>query len=270
MSLLQDPFDPARETALVTGAGNGIGRATALELGRRGGKVVLSDVHDESGESAAAELRDAGGEAVYVHADMRSNDDILALMDTAVKTFGRLDVLHNNAGIHESDLTTDMTVDSLPIEVWDTLMTINLKAVWLCARAAFPHLRDSGGGAIVNAGSTASLAGYPMCPAYTTAKHAIVGLTKCMAIDFRAAKIRANCYCPASVDTAMVSKFWEAAEDPEVVKSFMTSSHLHPKRLGYPEEVAKLVCFLASDEASFINGAAYLIDAGSLAWRGVE
>jgi NAD(P)-dependent dehydrogenase (short-subunit alcohol dehydrogenase family) len=201
---------------------------------------------------------------------MRSNDDILALMKAAVDTFGRLDVLHNNAGIHESNLTTEMTLDTLPIEVWDTLMDINLKAVWLCARAAFPYMRDGGGGAIVNAGSTASLTGYPMCPAYTTAKHAIVGLTKCMAIDFRHANIRANCYCPASIDTAMVSGFWEAAEDPELVKSFMTSSHLVPKRLGHADEVAKLVCFLVSDDASFVTGAAYLIDAGSLAWRGAE
>jgi NAD(P)-dependent dehydrogenase (short-subunit alcohol dehydrogenase family) len=258
------------KVCVVTGAGSGIGRATALELGKRGGKVVVSDVNDANGEAVVAELQATGAEALYVHADMRSNEDIVGLMDRAVEMFGRLDVLHNNAGIHESDLTTDMTVQTLPIDAWDTLMDINLKGVWLCARAAFPHLRDSGGGAIVNAGSTASLAGYPMCPAYTSAKHAIVGLTKCMAIDFRAAKIRANCYCPASVDTAMVSKFWEAADDPEVVKSFMTGSHLYPKRLGYPEEVAKLVCFLASDEASFINGAAYLIDAGSLAWRGVE
>ena len=255
---------------VVTGSGSGIGRATALEMAREGGKVVVSDVNDANGEATAAAIRDEGGEATYVHADMSSNDDILALMQAAVDTYGGLHVLHNNAGIHESDLTTDMTVQSLPIEVWDRLMDINLKGVWLAARAAYPHMRDSGGGAIVNAGSTASLAGYPNCPAYATAKHAIVGLTKGMALDFRDAKIRANCYCPASVDTAMVSKFWEAAEDPDLVKSFMVSTHLHPKRLGYPEEIAKLVCFLASDDALFINGAAILIDAGSLAWRGAD
>jgi NAD(P)-dependent dehydrogenase (short-subunit alcohol dehydrogenase family) len=258
------------KVCVVTGSGSGIGRATAIEMAREGGKVVVSDVNDANGESTATAIRDAGGDAAYVRADMSSNDDILALMAAAVDRFGALHVLHNNAGIHESDLTTDMTVETLPIEVWDRLMDINLKGVWLAARAAFPHMRDSGGGAIVNAGSTASLAGYPNCPAYTTAKHAIVGLTKCMALDFRQAGIRANCYCPASVDTAMVSKFWEAAEDPDLVKSFMTSTHLFPKRLGYPEEVAKLVCFLASEDASFINGAAFLIDAGSLAWRGSD
>ena len=107
---------------VVTGSGSGIGRATALEMAQEGGKVVVSDVNDANGESTVAAIRDTGGEATYVHADMSSNDDILALMQAAVDTYGGLQVLHNNAGIHESDLTTDMTVESLPIEVWDRLM----------------------------------------------------------------------------------------------------------------------------------------------------
>jgi NAD(P)-dependent dehydrogenase (short-subunit alcohol dehydrogenase family) len=106
-----------------------------------------------------------------------------------------------------------------------------------------------------------------MCPVYTTAKHGVAGLTKMMAVDFREANIRANCYAPASIDTAMVSKYYESAEDPELVKSYMAASHLNG-RLGTAEEVAKLVCFLASDDASFINGVVYLIDGGALAWRG--
>jgi NAD(P)-dependent dehydrogenase (short-subunit alcohol dehydrogenase family) len=258
------------KVCVVTGSGGGIGRATAIEAARQGGKVIVSDVNDENGNGTVEEIRSAGGEASYLHADMSSNDDILALMKYAVDTFGGLHVLHNNAGIHEAALTDKMTLQELPIEAWDRLMDINLKGVWLAARAAFPYMRDGGGGAIVNAGSTASLMAFPMTPAYTAAKHAIVGLTKMMALDFREAKIRANCYCPASIDTAMVSEFYESAEDPELVKSFMAASHLYPKRLGKPEEVAKLVCFLASDDASFINGAAVLIDGGSLAWRGTE
>ena len=198
---------------------------------------------------------------------MRSPAEIQALMDGAVAEFGRLDVLHNNAGVHESVFTDRMTVQDIPIEVWDTVLDINLKGVLLAARAAFPHMQAAGGGAIVNAGSTASVLGFPMCPAYTAAKHAVSGLTKMMAIDFREANIRANCYAPASIDTAMVSKYYESAEDPEAVKSFMAASHLNG-RLGTAEEVAKLVCFLASDDASFINGVTYLIDGGSLCWRG--
>jgi NAD(P)-dependent dehydrogenase (short-subunit alcohol dehydrogenase family) len=198
---------------------------------------------------------------------MRSAADIQALMDGAVATFGSLDVLHNNAGVHESVFTDKMTVQDVPLEVWDAVMDINLKGVFLAARAAYPHMQAAGGGSIVNAGSTASLLAFPMCPVYTTAKHGVAGLTKMMAIDFREANIRANCYAPASIDTAMVSKYYESAEDPELVKSYMAASHLNG-RLGTAEEVAKLVCFLASDDASFINGVVYLIDGGALAWRG--
>jgi NAD(P)-dependent dehydrogenase (short-subunit alcohol dehydrogenase family) len=157
----------------------------------------------------------------------------------------------------------------LPEEIWDKVLDINLKAVWRCSRAAVKHMRDAGGGAIVSAGSTASYLGYPMSVAYTTTKSAILGLTRCMAIDFAPYNVRVNCYCPAAVDTPMVSKYWEAAEDPEAIKSSLVGSHLI-KRLGRPEEVARLVCFLVSDDASFITGAAYLIDGGSLAWRGSE
>ena len=255
------------KTAVVTGGASGIGESIVRLLVEEEASVVVVDLQAELGQALAADLGDS---VRFVRADVANESDVAAAIEAAVEAFGRLDVLHNNAGIHESDLTTDMTVETLPIDVWDRLMDINLKGVWLAARAAFPHMRDSGGGAIVNAGSTASLAGYPNCPAYTAAKHAIVGLTKVMALDFRDANIRANCYCPASVDTAMVSKFWEAAEDPDLVKSFMVSTHLLPKRLGYPEEIAKLVCFLASDDASFINGASILIDGGSLAWRGSD
>lgn len=257
------------KVCVVTGSGSGIGRATAIEMAARGAKVVVSDMNDASGEETVGAIRSAGGEAVYGHADVTSAEDLRTLMRTAVDAFGRLDVLHNNAGVHETDFTQDTRVDTLPEEVWDRVMDVNLKAVWRCAVEAVPHMREAGGGSIVNAGSTASYLGYPMSAAYTSTKAAILGLTKCMAVDFAPDNIRVNCYCPAAVDTPMVSKYWEAAEDPEQIKSMLVGSHLI-KRLGRPEEVAKLVCFLASDDASFITGAAYLIDGGSLAWRGSD
>ena len=257
------------KVCVVTGSGSGIGRATAIEMAREGGKVVVSDLNDDQGAETVAAITGAGGEAVYAHADVTSGDDVTALMQAAVDAFGRLDVLHNNAGVHETDFTTETAVDTLPEEVWDKVFAVNLRAVWTCTRAAVPHMRAGGGGAIVNAGSTASYLGYPMSAAYTSTKAAILGLTRCMAVDFAKDSIRVNCYCPAAVDTPMVSKYWEAADDPDAIKSMLVGSHL-VKRLGRPEEVAKLVCFLASDEASFITGAAYLIDGGSLAWRGSE
>src|SRR6187431_1578744 len=164
------------KVCVVTGSGSGIGRATAIEMAREGGKVVVSDLNDDQGAETVAAITGAGGEAVYAHAD-----------------------------VHETDFTTETAVDTLPEEVWDKVFAVNLRAVWTCTRAAVPHMRAGGGGAIVNAGSTASYLGYPMSAAYTSTKAAILGLTRCMAVDFAKDSIRVNCYCPAAVDTPMVS-----------------------------------------------------------------
>jgi NAD(P)-dependent dehydrogenase (short-subunit alcohol dehydrogenase family) len=257
----------ADKVCVVTGSSSGIGRAAALEMASRGAKVVVSDIDDAGGEAVVGEIGEAGGAATYVHADMRSGSDIKDLMDAAVERFGRLDVLHANAGVHETDFTQETRVDLLSEEVWDRVVDVNLKAVWLCAKHAMPHLRASGGGAIVNAASVGGLIGYPMGPAYCSTKAAIMNLTKCMAIDFAPDNVRVNCYCPAAIDTAMTRKYWEAADDKDAIQKALIGSHLI-RRIGRPEEVAKLVCFLASDDASFITGSAYVIDGGSLAWRG--
>jgi len=255
------------KVCVVTGAGQGIGRATAIEMARQGARVVVSDVVDDLGNLTVELVRGLGGEAAYAHADVRSNDDVTALMEAAIGTFGRLDVLHNNAGVHESAFTAETLSDRLPEEIWDTVYEINLKGVWRCSRAAVPYLRAAGGGSIVNAGSTGSLTGYPGNAAYGATKHAVIGLTKNMAVDLAPDAIRVNCYCPASINTPMFENYVDAAEDKEAVLSALTATHLI-RRLGAPEEVAKLVCFLASDDASFITGGVYPIDGGSLAWRG--
>lgn len=255
------------KVCVVTGSGGGIGRATAREMARRGAKVVVTDVNDATGKETLGLIEDAGGEAVFVRCDVRDEDQIVALMTTANDQFGGIDVLHNNAGVHDTDFTSDTAVDTLPMDVWTRVYEINLRAVWLCTKHAAPHLkRSERGPAIVNAASIGGLVGYPMAPSYCSTKGAVIMLTKATAIDL-GPKVRCNCYCPAAVDTPMVQKYFDAAEDKAAVERALTGSHIIP-RLGEPEEVAKLVCFLASDESSWTTGASFVIDGGSLAWRG--
>ncbi len=257
----------SEKVCIVTGSGGGIGRATAIEMARQGARVVVSDVNDEGGRETVELLEQAGAEALYVHCDVREEADIAALMDRAAQGFGSIDVLHNNAGVHETDFTTETSVETMPLEVWTKVYEINLRGVWLAIKHAAPHLRRSRRGpAIVNAASTGGLLGYPMAPCYCATKGAVIQLTKAAAIDL-APTVRCNCYCPAAVDTPMVQKYYDAAEDKEAVDRALTGSHLIP-RLGQPEEVAKLVCFLASDDAAWITGSVYTIDGGSTAWRG--
>lgn len=255
------------KVCIVTGSAGGIGRATAVEMGRRGAKVVVSDVNEEQGAETVALVRQAGAEAIFVGCDVRDEQQIEALMSAAAQHFGGIDVLHNNAGVHETDFTAETAVDTLPLEIWNKVYEINLRGVWLCTKHAAPHLkRSTRGPAIVNAASLGGLVGYPMAPCYCSTKGAVIQLTKATAIDL-APTVRCNCYCPAAVDTPMVQKYFDAAEDKEAVNRALTGSHLIP-RLGRPEEVAALVCFLASEEASWLTGAAYTIDGGSMAWRG--
>jgi NAD(P)-dependent dehydrogenase (short-subunit alcohol dehydrogenase family) len=198
---------------------------------------------------------------------MSDGKQIAALIEGTVTRFSGLDVLHNNAGVHESDLTDSLTIDTLPEDVWDRVYAINIKGMWLAIKHAVPHLRRSTRGpAIVNAASVGGLIGYPMASAYCSTKGAVLQLTKTAAIDL-APEIRVNCYCPASIDTPMVAKYYDAAEDREAVDRALTGTHLLP-RLGRAQEVASVVCFLASDAASFLTGTAINVDGGSLAWRG--
>lgn len=257
------------KVCVVTGGAAGIGRATAMEMAKRGAAVVVSDIDDERGTEIIEEIQASGGQGHYVHADMRSGDEIKSLIDTAVDRFGRLDILHNNAGIHETSISGETSLETISEEVWDLVMDVNLKSVWLCSKFAAPYMRRSGGGAIVNAGSTSTFVGYPNGPAYCSTKGAIAQLTKCMAIEWASDNIRVNCYCPGATDTSMVSRYVDAADDMEAILKTLTGSHLI-KRLGRPEEIARLVCFLVSEDASFITGASYLIDGGSLAWRGCD
>ena len=251
--------------ALVTGAGQGLGRAIALEMARRGAAAVVAvDVNATTAEETAALAREAGADAFAIACDLRDRDQIEAMVATTVDRFGGLDVLVNNAGVIETNLTSHSTVDTLPEEIWDTVYEVNLRAPWLATKFAAPHLRRSSNGpSIVNAGSVASELGFPFAPAYCSTKGAIAQLTRATAIDL-GPHVRCNAYCPGFIATPMALDFLEQADDAETLERKALAPQILP-RMGVPEEVAKLVCFLASDDASFITGALYHVDGGHAA-----
>lgn len=260
------------KVAIVTGAGQGIGEAAARRMAAEGAKVVVSDVNEESGRGVADAISSEGGEAIFVAADVADVDAVKALMAATKEAFGRLDVLHNNAGVHETSFTTEQAQShELPEEIWDRVVAINLKGTWMCSKYATPLLAEAGGGAIVNAASIGGLVGYPMGGAYGPSKAGVVQLTRVMALELAPQGTRVNCYAPGNTDTPMVSGYFDNAPpgEQEMVRQQLVGTHLMP-RLGEPDEVARLVVFLASDESSMITGACVVIDLGTLAWRGIR
>lgn len=260
------------KVAIVTGAGQGIGRATARLMAAEGARVIVSDVNEQTGEQVAGAIRDDGGEATFVRADVADSEDVQALMRAVEETYGALHVLHNNAGVHETNFTTEQAQSfELSEEIWDRVVAINLKGTWLCSKYAVALLERSGGGAIVNASSIGGLIGYPMGGAYGPSKAGVVQLTRVMALELAPKNIRVNCYAPGNTDTPMVSKYYDTAPpgEQEMIKQQLLGTHMFA-RLGEPEEVARLVVFLASDESSMMTGSCTTIDLGTLAWRGMR
>ncbi len=198
---------------------------------------------------------------------MTSEKQIMQLMDRAVDEFDGIDTLVNNAGVHERALHADPSFASLPVAVFDRVISVNLRGAWLCAKHALPHLKRSPNASIINAGSTAGLTGWAGSTAYGPSKGGIVLLTKDLAVDLAPFGIRVNCYCPGAVETRMVTDHLNAQPDRAAALANQISTHL-VHRLGRPEDVASLVCFLASSAAGFITGEAIRVDGGSLAWRG--
>ena len=254
---------------VVTGSGQGMGRASAIEMAREGGKVVVADINAAAGAETVALIAAEGHEATYIRVDLRDSASIRALMDDAARIYGGIDVVHANAAVHETDLTEHTSIEEVSEEIWDIVHDINLKAVWLCTKFAVPYLKKSDAAAIVNVASTGAFVAYPMAGAYCASKGGVAMLTKASATDLAKFNIRVNCYCPASIRTPMLQKYVDAAEDKAAVEHALSGAHLLP-RFGEPEEIAKLAVFLASPDSSFINGVAYLIDGGALAWRGLR
>jgi NAD(P)-dependent dehydrogenase (short-subunit alcohol dehydrogenase family) len=244
------------KVALVTGAGSGIGRASALAFARAGACVVVSDVDAAGGEDT---VRQIGNQARFVHADVSSESDVGRLVEETVNAFGQLDIAHNNAGIG----APPAPVHEASREVFERVIAVNLTGVWLCVKHEARYMLEHGGGAIVNTASLAGLIGFPLNVAYSASKHAVIGITRTAALEYARAGIRVNAVCPAFVRTPMVEGY-VAAAGPAM--SFERLASMQPMgRLGTVEEVADAVLWLCSDQASFITGHALPLDGGTTA-----
>jgi NAD(P)-dependent dehydrogenase (short-subunit alcohol dehydrogenase family) len=242
------------KVALVTGGGSGIGRATALAFAREGAKVVIADRNVQRGEEAVSIIRDAGGTASFWRTDISIADEVEALVDYTMTTYGRIDLAFNNAGIEGNvKPLADQTEAN-----FDAVIDTNVKGVWLSMKYEIPRMLKQGGGAIVNSSSVAGVTGFPGIGIYAASKHAVIGLTKTAALEYSPHGIRINAVNPAAIDTEMIDRL---ADGMNVKKDDLTT--LHPiGRLGRVEEVAEAVLWLCSDKASFVTGHSLIVDGG--------
>ena len=246
----------AGKVAIITGAGAGIGRSTALLFAKEGAKVVVADCDPESGEKVVAQVREEGGAATFIHVDVSKATDVERMVRETVETYGKLNILVNNAGIYLQADAVAMTE-----EEWDRILDVNLKGVFLCSKYCIPAMIKGGGGSIVNVGSEAGLVGIKDQVAYNVSKSGVIGLTRSTAIDFAAHHIRVNCVCPGTTETPLVKAAVERAADPAAARRAL--EEVRPaNRLGRPEEIAAGILYLASDESLYATGSTLSIDGG--------
>ncbi len=247
------------KTIIVTGAGGGIGREASIVLAKAGANVVVTDIAADRGRETLGAVSSVGLSAVFFPADLASERDIHALVDHAVKTFGRLDGAYNNAGVEQCALP----LHQLTLEQWDRALRIDLTSVFLCVKHEVTAMLKTGGGAIVNTASSLGQVAIPNASEYISAKHGVVGLTRAAAAEYGRQGIRVNAVLPGIVLTPMISRL---VEDPQFSAFFQKVKERHPiGRFGQPAEVGETVKWLLSDLASFVNGAAIAVDGGYLA-----
>jgi NAD(P)-dependent dehydrogenase (short-subunit alcohol dehydrogenase family) len=243
------------QVVLITGASSGIGRAAALAFAKEGARLMLADVNAEGGAETVQLAKELGAEAAYITCDVSRDNEVKAMLDAVIQHFGQLDVALNNAGVGGQ-----MTPIQLQEEAtFDLVMDVNVKGVWLCMKHEVPLLRQNEhGGAIVNIASVAGLLGLPNNSPYCASKHAVIGLTRAVALEVASKRVRVNAVCPSYINTPMVSAMLE--DQPRLTDNVHQASPM--RRLGTPEEVAEAILWLASSKASFVNGVALAADGG--------
>jgi NAD(P)-dependent dehydrogenase (short-subunit alcohol dehydrogenase family) len=247
------------KSALITGGGGGIGRATALAFAREGARVAVADFNEQAAQDTVALVNAAGGQALAMTGDVTDSATVRAMVASVVAAYGRLDCAFNNAGIagFQVDASGKRTHEWAD-ESFDRMIDVNLKGVWLCMKHELPQMLAQGGGVIVNTGSIAGLVGLRTSSAYVAAKHGVLGLTKTAAIEYAGDNIRVNAVCPGYIETNMTA-------DAMRRRGTEIMANTPFGRMGKPEEIAEMVVWLASDRASYVTGACYNVDGGYMA-----
>jgi NAD(P)-dependent dehydrogenase (short-subunit alcohol dehydrogenase family) len=245
------------KVAIVTGGASGIGRAAAIAFARDGASVIVVDISLD-GEQTAAMIRQAKGEATFVSCDVSSADDVRGMVDATLKTYGRIDCAFNNAAIQGSVASiVDCTEEN-----FDRVVRINLKGIWNCLKYQIPPMLAQGKGAIVNTSSVAGVVGHRGLPAYTAAKHGVIGLTKVAALENAALGVRINAICPGGIETPMLDRTARVI-GPDFLTATLAAQPIG--RLGKPQEVAEAAVWLCSDLSSFVTGHTMMVDGGWVA-----
>ena len=240
------------KVAIITGAASGIGKATAILFAEHGAKIVVADIDENGANQTVNIIHATGGEAIYVHTDVTIADNTEQMVQVPVKTYGKLDILFNNAGI-----AMRLPVGELPEADWHRCLGVNLTGVYLCAKAVIPEMQKNGGGSIINMSSIYGIVGGDVRAAYVASKGGVTNLTRGMALDYAADNIRVNCICPGFVETPLVAGVVKTPEE------YRNLADKHPmRRLAQPEEIAYGALYLASDESAFVTGIALPIDGG--------